>query len=846
MRGVVLGLTVGAWLLGASPSWASPSGGGRSNFVVILLDDAGWRDVGFAGNEYIETPHMDRLARDGARFTRAYATHPFCTPTRQSMVTGQWPARTAWKQRSEVADPDAPRSAPPYAAAGSVAWTEREARFTSLAEALRGAGYATGHIGKSHLHTIDAPPEELGFDYFVGGAPNVGAVEDYYPPYPRLPGEIEAREDEYLTRTLTRETIEFIERNRDTPFFVQLWHYAPHTPIQAPEEETERYREKRRRMGDPSLNPTYAAMLDVVDQGVGRIMKRLEELGLAGETVVLLTSDNGGVRRLGSVPVTSMDPLRGDKGRVYEGGVRVPMAIRWPRSGAGGAVADEPVSVMDFYPTILDLAGVALPEGPPVDGTSLVPLLRGEAAPSLKERPLFWHNVTSGVTARGETFQPVAAVRRGKWKLIHYFGRSPDLYDLSEDPGETNNLAEARPGVASELKRRIGGWLEATGVVPPTPNPRHDPDYEPPRQVEAVPEGYEKVREWRLASAGERWRAVRAIETTVVGGALRMRSAGLYPVVRSPSLGGLPPGRYAVRLELRVPTSGRVRLAWRGGGDKGTIEFFPERDGEWHTLVGVFEARAPIEAFRFAAPTHLRVTGHYDPKAQPDFIEARSIELWAAPGDAPPEDGEKATPSAAGPGASTQGAVFTDGFGRAAAESVRGERLGPIGPGWRSSGSGSWSLRDGRLHSKRGGGEPSAIAHHENAATKPPFELRGSVTLPTSAGTAYAGVVCHDQNADEAYVFRYNGRGRVQFLAEPDAAPLLNRPDAFAHEPGDTYRLTVRASRRGRFALRVEAADSGETLFEEAASDPKRRYSGGHAGFVNAAREATFDDLVLK
>lgn len=266
----------------------------KPNIVVVLLDDAGWRDVGFMGNDYIETPVMDRLAAEGMAFTNAYATHPFCAPTRQSMISGQWPARTAWMQRSEVANPDSPRKGREFSPSTAWTWTQRHPEFISLAEALGDAGYATAHIGKWHFGLqADVSPESEGFHKNFGGAVNVGAVKDFFAPFAGLPGKVESTPGEYLTDRLTDEAIQFIREHRASPFFVQLWHYAPHTPIQAPEEVVRKYREKRNKLGDHGLNPTYAAMMDRIDQGIGRLLAALEEMGLRENTVILLTSDNG-------------------------------------------------------------------------------------------------------------------------------------------------------------------------------------------------------------------------------------------------------------------------------------------------------------------------------------------------------------------------------------------------------------------------------------------------------------------------------------------------------------------------------------------------------------------------
>ena len=593
------------------------------NFLVILLDDAGWKDVGFSGNTFMETPNLDRLAASGLELTTAYATHAFCAPSRQSMVTGQWPARTAWMQRYEVAEPDAPRRAPPFSAAGAMAWTKRIPEFTSIAQALKTRGYATAHIGKSHVH-FNLTMREMGFDVAFGDAPMVGAVRDYFAPYAGLPGKVAAPAGEYLTDRLTQETIDFIQAHQTEPFYVQLWHYAPHAPIQAPEAVVEKYRRKRERLGDRRLNPTYAAMIDVVDQGVGRIVQTLEKLGLRENTVILFTSDNGGVASLGSIPVTSMAPLRGDKGFTYEGGVREPMFINWPGKTTG-TQSDALVSIMDFYPTVLELAGVPYPDQPQ-DGISLVPLLTSGDASAFADRPLFWYNVTSLVADNGEFFQPVAAVRQGDWRLVKNFERPLELYQLKTDPGESLNLAASHPQKTEQLEQLLDAWLADTGVVQPTPNPFYDPDYVIPRQVDARPAGYAATQTWALDSPDCGWRAARRVKTSFHNGAMRLRADGNYPVIKSESL-QLPAGKYAVQVELKVPTSGRIRMAWSGAKNRAAIEFFPQRDGRWHTLTAIFEATGPITGLQLAAPTHLNTTGHYDPDTQPDWIEVRSIKL---------------------------------------------------------------------------------------------------------------------------------------------------------------------------------------------------------------------------
>ena len=602
------------------------------NFVFILLDDAGWCDLGFTGNDFVETPNMDRLAGQGMRFSTAYSSHPFCAPSRESMMTGQWPARTAWTKRSEVKNPDAPKPAAPYARYGAYAWTKQAPQVISLAEALKTKGYTTGHIGKWHFATAaeNVTPESEGFDVNFGGGQHVGMVKNFFSPYQGLPGNVKSKPGEYLTDRLTDETITFIEKNKDRPFYVQLWHYAPHAPLMAPEEVVEKYRRKMKKMDGDSLNPTYAAMIDVVDQGIGRIFQTLENLDLAERTVVILTSDNGAEITLGSVPVTSVLPLRGRKEYLYEGGIREPMAIYWPGHTCKGSVSDLPVNVVDLYPTILDIANVPLPTGQPVDGVSLVPLLKTGEQPELNERPMFWYELKGTAEADGSLVRAGIVVRIGSWKLLKFFGYPLELYNLETDPSESDNLAAENPERAKALEKLADDWLVDTGIAPPRPNPNYNPDFIIPRQVsnDLIPKNAPVVREWDVDDFSKVWKISRMIRTSEKHGALQMKAQGVYPEIGTDDVKGLPSGRYAIQFELCVETGGRLRVGWSGKGkDNGVIELYPQRDGEWHMLTGVFETKAPLESIRFAAPTHLVETGLYDPAQDPDYIEVRCARL---------------------------------------------------------------------------------------------------------------------------------------------------------------------------------------------------------------------------
>ncbi|MEJ2050804.1 MAG: sulfatase, partial [Calditrichota bacterium] len=369
-----LGFLMAATLSGCAGSRKEAS---KPNFVFILVDDLGWKDVGFMGSEYYETPVIDRLASQGMHFTNAYSNAPNCAPTRACLLSGQYGPRHGVYTvgTAERGDTRLRKLIP------TPNKTTLDSDIITIAEALKPAGYVSASIGKWHLG--DDPklgPVSQGFDVNIGGDHNGHPPAGYFSPY-HLPNLDNAPQGEYLTDRLTNEALRFIERNQDHPFFLYLPHYAVHKPVQAPESIVEKYRNKPGSHGQN--NPEYAAMIESVDTNIGRILHTLEELHLAENTVVVFFSDNGGHGN-----VTSMEPLRGSKGMIYEGGIRVPLIVRWPGRISSGTVCKVPVIGLDFYPTILEMAGVDLPDQV-LDGESLVPLLRG--GQQLRRDAIFWH-----------------------------------------------------------------------------------------------------------------------------------------------------------------------------------------------------------------------------------------------------------------------------------------------------------------------------------------------------------------------------------------------------------------------------------------------------------------------
>lgn len=432
------------------------AGAVRPNFVVILVDDLGWSDLGIGGSQFYETPNIDKFARSAVRFTQAYSACTVCSPTRAALLTGQYPARlhvTDWiaghvRPKAKLRVPD---------------WTkELPAENLTLAELLKGVGYSTALIGKWHLGGTNSTPADHGFDLNLGGT-DKGQPPSYFSPY-KIPTLKDGPPGEYLSDRETDEAVKFIQSHTNKPFFLYLPRYAVHTPLQAKPEKVNKYREKFMKVGGQQANPTYAAMIESLDEGVGRILETLEKLKLDERTVLVFTSDNGGL-----LPVTSNLPLRAGKGSAYEGGVRVPLFIRWPGHSTNGSMAS-PVVTQDIFFTLAELAGAPVPRSLPRDGQSLVPALDQGVEP--RRDSIFWHYPhyhPGGAT-------PYSAVRRGKWKLIEFLeDHRVELYNLEEDPGELHDLAAVMPHVTSTLKRSLQAWRDDVGAQMPTANPGYDP-----------------------------------------------------------------------------------------------------------------------------------------------------------------------------------------------------------------------------------------------------------------------------------------------------------------------------------------------------------------------------------
>lgn len=434
------------------------------NIILVLIDDMGWTDLGCYGSKYYETPNIDQLAKDGMRFTQAYSSCTVCSPTRASLLTGKSPARlhiTDWIAGHKR--PNARLSIPE--------WTQYlPEEEETLAERLKTQGYATASIGKWHLGGAEHSPEKHGFDVNIGGTEQ-GSPPSYFSPY-KIATLPDGPKDEFLTDRLTSEAIGFIEKNKDAPFFIYLPHYAVHTPIMGKPEVVAKYQAKKADNGHS--NPVYAALVESVDDGVGRLRETLKKLNLAENTIFIFTSDNGGLSnqvnekgwRRGP---TDNSPSRLGKGSAYDGGVHIPLIVAWPETIEAGSECDVPVISYDHLPTLLEATGTPLKEGQVIDGESLMPLLTQKDV--LKRDAIYWHypHYHPGSAT------PYSAIRAGDWKLIEFFeDQHVELYNIRRDVGEADNVASVEGDIAEQLHKQLDEWRTKVGAQLPTANEMYD------------------------------------------------------------------------------------------------------------------------------------------------------------------------------------------------------------------------------------------------------------------------------------------------------------------------------------------------------------------------------------
>jgi uncharacterized sulfatase len=455
--GVKLSVVITALAVFAGPF--SPAKGAtpaeKPNIVFLLIDDMGWPDVACYGHPFHETPQIDQLCRQGMKFTDFYAATPVCSSTRSTIQSGQYAARVGitdfipghWRPFEKLTVPPIENALPKS--------------LQTPGDVLKAAGYTTAYFGKWHLG-----PEKTHGPHVRGYDVTARSLGKEFQQWRKNKTPGPKRID-----LLTDQTMWFIEQNQQRPFFVTLSHHAVHIPLEATPEAISKYKAKPKPPQGVN-HPVYAAMIEDLDRSIGRILNQLDELGLSQRTMVVFTSDNGGLRKIytgmGEV-VSTNAPLRDEKGTLYEGGIRVPMIVRWPGVTQPGSVCDEPTTTADLLPTFCAAAGASLPDQP-IDGASIVSLL-ADAEASLDREAIYFHY------PHYHHSRPAGAIRVGEWKLIEFFDGAPlELYDLSRDLGEESNVADQHPEKATQLQKALAKWREAVGARMPAANPKYDPE----------------------------------------------------------------------------------------------------------------------------------------------------------------------------------------------------------------------------------------------------------------------------------------------------------------------------------------------------------------------------------
>ncbi|MCG8306644.1 MAG: sulfatase [Cytophagales bacterium] len=450
----------------------------RPNVVFFLIDDLGYSDLGCYGSEFYETPAIDKLANEGIRFTQNYAASTICSPTRASILTGKYPGRLHITGPIPIYGAER-RENPKMKDADYV--MDLPLEEVTIGDAFKAAGYTTASIGKWHVgHHEEYYPQHNGFDYNIAGSKR-GGPGNYFYPYQgkwRMTPEYEweywntfpdGEEGEYLTDRLTDEAIKIIEKHKDEPFFVYLSHYAVHSPLQAKQKYIDKYAKKEKDSIRGHVNAKYATMIQSVDESVQKVTAKLESLGLADNTIMVIASDNGGADF-----ATSNWPWRGNKGNFYEGGIRVPLIIKWAGKVPNGKQIDMPVITNDYYPTLLELCGLPMQPEQHLDGMSFANQLldpkKGQS--SFYQRDIFWHFPNYIGAVKTDATNPCTVIRSGDWKMIEWLeDYTVELYNLHDDPKEANDLSVEHPDLVKELKEKLQKHREETEVQYPRPNP---------------------------------------------------------------------------------------------------------------------------------------------------------------------------------------------------------------------------------------------------------------------------------------------------------------------------------------------------------------------------------------
>ncbi len=585
----------------------------KPNIVFILADDLGWSDTTlFNTTKLYETPHIERLAARGMTFTHAYAASPLCSPTRSAILTGLNPARTgltapnchlpavSLKAKPGVRAPADRKSVP----VNSV--TRLDPKYYTLSEALKDAGYVNGHFGKWHLGHEPYSPLENGFDVDLPHTPGPGPAGSYVAPW-KYPDFDPDTPNEHIEDRMASEAVKFMEANKDKPFFLNYWMFSVHAPFDAKPDLIKKYRSKIDK-SDPQKCPTYAAMIESMDDAVGTLLDNLDRLGVADNTIIVFASDNGGnmYNWVDDTFPTSNAPLRGGKATMFEGGVRGPCSVIWPGKIAKDSRSDEVIQSCDFYPTLLEMLELKPQKGQSFDGISIVPALKGG---TLERDAIFTYFPHSPNIP--QWLPPAVSVHKDDWKLIRLFQNGEDgkhrwlLYNLKEDIGETNNLAEQHPDKVQELDLLIENFLVETNAVRPTANPSFDPSkYDLAKVGQAEPHGKRPKKPGKLAAPVAGWQGNRLAKLRLKDGSLLIKSTGNDPYMSFDLGQSFPAADMQLRIKMSSNSSGDGQVFWASPSsspkfsDGRSVGFSVDHDGQPHEYQIAISPQDPLSGIR--------------------------------------------------------------------------------------------------------------------------------------------------------------------------------------------------------------------------------------------------------
>tara|TARA_R110002049_G_scaffold27321_2_gene94200 strand:- start:385136 stop:387127 length:1992 start_codon:yes stop_codon:yes gene_type:complete len=625
-------------VFGTSPALAETAAR-KPNIVFIMADDLGWSDTTLYGTtELYRTPNIQRLARRGMTFTRAYSASPLCSPTRASVLTGMSPARTG------ITTPNchlpkvvlqASVGAKANATQVSVApdpVTRLDTKHDTIVDVLNDAGYATGHFGKWHLGPEPYSPIEHGFGVDIPHWAGPGPAGSYVAPW-KFPDFDPQTPDEHIEDRMAIEAVAFMQKHRDEPFFLNYWMFSVHAPFDAKQKLIDEYK-PRIDPSNPQRSPIYAAMIESMDDAVGTLLDTVDQLGVADNTIVIFASDNGGnmYNDVEGTTATSNAPLRGGKATMYEGGVRVPMIVCWPGAVGAGTRTDVLTNSCDFYPTILDMLSIDHPAQQRLDGSSLVPALRGQIDEDdeLVGRAIFTYFPHNPPVP--EWMPPSVSVHRDDWKLIRIFFGGPDgkhrykLFDLKNDIGETNNLANAKPKLVAELDQLIETFLIETDAVRPVPNPafnaasyRIENEGKPAARHIGGTKGGAKTNPERKPVAG--WTPGGTCSITIGDNAIVVNSTGSDPHLSYSLCDRVAAGDFVLELEMSSDAEGGGQLYWQESGV--VPRFAPQRSKRFDV-----QANGSIKRYEIPFTTeHELASIRLDPSRASGTIRVTKLKL---------------------------------------------------------------------------------------------------------------------------------------------------------------------------------------------------------------------------